>query len=634
MKTFNLISYILLIAVSLGATSCFKNKTTSKPEITPPVFNFETTELCNINLDLGLKGYPIIVELYTKKPLTEDGEKIEGMNPIYRGITDENGKLTDDVVDLPKGTDMVYFYTTYIGIQNMIPIKVVGKDITFAVNTPITNQSATRFATKANTYPDPDRTIILPNVTWDRYGIPSNLESRESIPAGLYYDIRQVINGNENGARSYLDKNYSTELNLVKETGVKIVFVNETASMRNTVCYYHYPTGQKPTKPEDIKMIIAFPNASFPEYNVAQPTGLSSGDNIIIKYWDGEKFVDKFPANTTIAFAMMSNTFSSNVMGRPLQYYYADHSLNVSEENADSKEHVIVLHHKSSDTYVHMIEDRIRERADAGNFHDAVLYFKTDVKDAIEGNIPELPETGEKPSESSTDHQGTVIFEDNWPYQGDYDMNDVAIEYFSTVYKDKNNKVVKLVDVMKVVNDKFSNTQACQFGYQFNTNSNNIKSVTITPEPVETDKDTKGLEPQNDTPTVILFKNNMNNIGATFTVTTLIANTVDSKYLIPPYNPFIAISDRGREVHLTMHAPTPRADFLIFGQGNDDSKPEQKIYYVSKNRSFPFAIKIPIRGFILPTETKRIDEIYPGFSNWVESGSNEDEEWYTKPKVD
>ena len=56
-----------------------------------------------------------------------------------------------------------------------------------------------------------------------------------------------------------------------------------------------------------------------------------------------------------------------------------------------------------------------------------------------DGNEPEKPDV----TETKT---GTLAFEDIWPGGGDYDMNDVIVEYNRAVSFDKKNQVTKIVD--------------------------------------------------------------------------------------------------------------------------------------------------------------------------------------------
>ena len=68
------------------------------------------------------------------------------------------------------------------------------------------------------------------------------------------------------------------------------------------------------------------------------------------------------------------------------------------------------------------------------DYCDAIFYVHIAEKDAIdEGVIPELPKDPEGPTDEDnyTSYSGILTFEDLWPEQGDYDMNDVMIRYTS-----------------------------------------------------------------------------------------------------------------------------------------------------------------------------------------------------------
>lgn len=43
-------------------------------------------------------------------------------------------------------------------------------------------------------------------------------------------------------------------------------------------------------------------------------------------------------------------------------------------------------------------------------------------------------------------YRGILTFEDLWPYRGDFDMNDVVVEYESTVGYNQANEVLRTID--------------------------------------------------------------------------------------------------------------------------------------------------------------------------------------------
>ena len=84
------------------------------------------------------------------------------------------------------------------------------------------------------------------------------------------------------------------------------------------------------------------------------------------------------------------------------------------------------------------------------DYCDAIFYIHTSEKNAIDEEVvPPLPEDPEVPTDEDnyTTYSGILTFEDLWPEQGDYDMNDVMIRYKSKVYKSiLTNRVYKIVD--------------------------------------------------------------------------------------------------------------------------------------------------------------------------------------------
>ena len=98
-QTLQIASISLLISLS----SCVKDVDLSQ-SVPKPVkgdyFDFQTTLDCPINIDLGLEDYPVLIEVYGENPFEDtDGVIIKkDIEPLYRGITDEQGKLEGQTV--------------------------------------------------------------------------------------------------------------------------------------------------------------------------------------------------------------------------------------------------------------------------------------------------------------------------------------------------------------------------------------------------------------------------------------------------------------------------------------------------------------------------------------------------------
>ena len=277
------------------------------------------------------------------------------------------------------------------------------------------------------------------------------------------------------------------------------------------------------------------------------------------------------------------------------------------------------------------------------DYCDAIFYVHIAEKDAIdEGVIPELPTDPEGPTDEDnyTSYSGILTFEDLWPEQGDYDMNDVMIRYTSKVYKSiLTNRIYKVVDEFTPLHR--GGYLVNGFGYQLhNITNSDISKVTIeSPSYAPKSQYMPGeTEAGQSHPTILLFDNmaifdNKEEEARKYTVTIQV-NDVTSKSILPPYNPFIFVGSgqaRGREVHLVKYPPTDKADLSLLGTGKDVSRPEEDLYYVSIDL-MPFALNMPVSEFPIPEEGIRIDESYPKFATWVKSNGAQAKDWYKYPK--
>ena len=278
------------------------------------------------------------------------------------------------------------------------------------------------------------------------------------------------------------------------------------------------------------------------------------------------------------------------------------------------------------------------------------MYCHADVEGAIDGsNMAEL-EKPEDPGPSEEDNYttyfGLLAFEDLWPDQGDYDLNDVVVYYQSRVYKNMQNRITSTIDEFTPYWDGAGYNNFNGFGYRLSVTPDKVTAVniayenyTFTASPLF-QFDNKGLEERADNDNaIIIVADNMKQAvkqKGKFTVTTTFGTPqIESAAMLPPYNPFIiinALNERGKELHLPNYVPTKRADSSHFGKGNDLTDESQQMYYISKD-NMPYAINLPnIKDFDCSNEGIRIDEIYPNFTNWVKSNGNENTDWYLHKK--
>ncbi len=642
-------STLLFLGVcALLAAGCVKepnsNRTPSGPD---DYFDFKIDRQVALSVDYGFpnKDYAVLFELYDQDPMTENaaGESVKrDIEPIYRGTTDGAGRFSADIQAL-SSLSKVWLYSDYPGTLTPVELEIEDNRITYSQKAYVAQlrTKGTRAVTgNKHTYPDGWLTLG----DWDQYGTPDYLEPERTMPsAGTLYDINEVF-VKRNDMRKLKERypeffadGLSSDLRIVKPTKVYLVFINSTAAWRNTVGYYTYPTGQEPQSAAELQRVLVFPDASPFVKKIGATTArgaLAGGDRVQLKYWDGEKFNDEFPAGVSIGWWLEGMGFNANTGNIAIQNKGQFSRFSTDHLNTDGERRTIALLDPQSRKIVAIgFEDNLDLR-----YNDATFYLEVEEDGAIDGNIPELPDDGDGPSdeENYVKTDGFLMFEDLWPYAGDYDMNDVMIKYSSKVYKHILNNSVYRIETEYTPCHNGGKIQS-GFGVQLtNLAPDAVHKVTATGAIPSQYMQGQPLEPGQKHPTVLLFDDIQpvldNKISVTFELNDVIESTVT-----PPFNPFIFVESdkiRGKEVHLVKHMPTDKADPSLFGTGHDGSKPSQNLYYVlAKNDTqYPFALNMPfLENIPIPDEGVKIDDSYPKFRSWVESDGKTNKDWYLYP---
>lgn len=253
--------------------------------------------------------------------------------------------------------------------------------------------------------------------------------------------------------------------------------------------------------------------------------------------------------------------------------------------------------------------------------------------------------------------QGTLAFEDKWPEVGDYDFNDVVIDYSINTVTNASNQVVEVIGQFKLKASGATFNDG--FGFQLNNIApNKITSVTGTRYAEGTFISTaaNGLESGQTYANCVVFDdffNIMPRVGGetwvgvntqtaapfvpyqTMTVTLKFLNngvapaggtTLLSQLPSSAFN-FYIISDkrRGYEIHLADGLPTSLANRALLGTIDDRSGAGR--YYVT-SRNLPWGINL-VQGFSYPIEGAPINEAYPRFIPWAESAGASFPTWYS-----
>lgn len=93
------------------------------------IWNFSMTRDINIDLDLGLRGVTYPVSVYAEYPYDEDGELLDGIEPIFAFFTSDGRYKAD--VELPSVYNKLYFACGGIGVPSLIVGNVVNGHVEF-----------------------------------------------------------------------------------------------------------------------------------------------------------------------------------------------------------------------------------------------------------------------------------------------------------------------------------------------------------------------------------------------------------------------------------------------------------------------------------------------------------------------
>lgn len=260
------------------------------------------------------------------------------------------------------------------------------------------------------------------------------------------------------------------------------------------------------------------------------------------------------------------------------------------------------------------------------------------------------------PGGGNDDFTGSLAFEDLWPSKGDYDFNDLVINYGFSIVKNSSEQIEHITATFEVL--AFGAGFENGFGFTFpNVDPDQIISVTGYDLEAGTyiNLAANGTEVGQTEATFVVYDNTFRvmthpgtGIGvntepsATYVTPVTIVVEIDffengnfgpggpvtySQLDIGNFNPFIIINeDRLNEVHLSNNAPSDLIDTSVFGTYEDDSDIGSSRYYLTET-NLPWAINIP-ETFSYPKEKQDIVTAFLKFAEWAESEGTLYPDWY------
>lgn len=242
----------------------------------------------------------------------------------------------------------------------------------------------------------------------------------------------------------------------------------------------------------------------------------------------------------------------------------------------------------------------------------------------------------------------TYLFEDNWPYLGDYDMNDLVLDVKPAYSVNAANKVIQLqlevtlraagatkrlaaglqLDGINpgVVNSIARSNNAGINGNVFNQSNGLEPGQTYAVIPLFDDvHEALGHSSPLMTNTIKGSENNKPPRQVTFTID--FNNPLDlASISVDKFNVFIVNSgykSKRNEIHMAGFVPTDKVDSKKFDAKNIKSRDNP--YISTENLIWGLAIPGPAK---YPVEWTSIRLAYPGLETWATSGGSSGKDWY------
>jgi len=628
----------------------------------PESFNYNTDQELAVNITILAPDNSPVKNIPVRILNKID---IAGGVVLYKALTDNEGKISG-TIKLPASMDKIVVDPKYLGVMRNATVTIVNKTISCTLGGSNGYSGNVVPDVLLGGRPNPQGRPLSPLAIPYRYmgtftndGRPNYLEPinevisndflnkvNASLPEGIPVMISHP---------DYLAANVETNLNMIALSDVWFTFLTEGAGFKNSIAYFTYPTATPPTRTSDIDTLrIILPNASL----LGSGGSLRPGNTIKL---------GRFSAGTSIGFALIANGWTGSTVGSGLHTVFSIDALNPEIRTAE-KRHSVLLWDNSLSLFLVGFEDLIRNNGSGDNdFNDCLFYLKSNPVEAVSRarvNPIDIPvdTDGDGVNDVYDDFPldplrayvnyypsqttfGTLAFEDKWPFLGDYDMNDLVVDYRYTVVSNSLNRAIEMQAkyVLKASGAAFRNG----FGVEFPFASSLVQSVTgtkVTNNAVvsfsangcEAAQTKAVIIPFDDALTIFnrsggyvntLLTNpfvvpDTTNMQLTFTrgLTTAELGTI-------PFNPFIIINKtRGREAHLPGYTATQKVNVNFYKTGEDNTVPAQNKYFKTTT-NLPWGISF-LEQFDYPLEGKVMQTAFTNFIPWVTSGGTTSTNWY------
>ncbi len=666
-------------------------------------FDFSTVQDVMLTVDYSAFNThgPVFFSIYHENPFVGEGEDEhldENIKPIYEDYTDKSGRF-NQTVELPAYAKHLYVVTgNFFVTERLMETDVQNggaKATAKSAGTRAASRAVTRRGAQTNDVSkmpqlsfnvDDNGNKIgervyqdwqTPLGTWDdRSGAPSYLIDKSKVDQelifsdedmeGLYATVSQVLNANKACRKTYRDHE---DLVLDKASEVTITMLGGSTCWNSSLGYYYYEVGKEPTDTKDLNIIMLFPNtqdgnwARFDsrknDYN--GNIGVNRGDAIQLMYYpniaDGDLSVvsNVFPANTKIGFILKSHGWGMQGEDYVIKGFAEnDRKYNVWGASTPGLSYCKVPagfeNKKSPYQYPNPDGDSRSAKfayktVDGGKY--AIVSFEDACNDEDYDDVifALKPINAFKPlPEIESDRvvtEGVYAFEDLWPAQGDYDMNDVVVDFKHEREMTRNNTTENFKTIYQTFYlTTYQNYVTLVSGLALKLNTKKKPTSIVMKKIASGSDDEETVTFENDGSIYYLTNDVKAELGTTYILELFYKDGV-GKDDLASVEPFIfrkEANDQEWEVHIPYEVPTAKMDFSYFGKGDDASKVSDNIFFV-RSGNYPFAFYLAgvnIDAFkdtilLRANESKMIDKLYPDFLDWSLSKGTEKEQWYLSP---
>lgn len=203
-----ILKYLMIGVLIISSISCMdKERDLSWERRHMPkeaYFDFNMIQAVALDVDYCFKSdnYRVLFDIYDQDPIeySADGSvSKKDIEPIYRAVTDEEGKFSGEMNNIPADISEVWLSSDYLATVS--PLKLTIDDsrrLSFNQDAYIaTLRSQTASKTRGvtvNQHTYLKEWHVLPDADWDDSGRPTNLEPKINIPpADVLYNIKYVF---------------------------------------------------------------------------------------------------------------------------------------------------------------------------------------------------------------------------------------------------------------------------------------------------------------------------------------------------------------------------------------------------------------------------------------------------------